>query len=297
MVEKETSPRATCPPLRSTIDEGPLSTEASPLLPPEFLLDGGSSRQQQPKISTPFQVPPIITYLSDPQILVCLFLSMTQYIIIGCYDSTLALELESPVQALSEKFSTQGFDLSPSSVGFVYLSLAIPPLVCAPLAGWAVDRFGPKRVSIWGYGCFVPALVGMVIPTGSMVRLVESVRLGLFCLGLSLQGLCLALVSTPGMVKAKMRVGELRRGRNNRDGSGDGSNEEESDSVMGQMFGLNTMVFSFGLLVGDYVGAELRASIGYGGKDLVLAGLCVVAVFLVWGFFTDDNDRDVDRLL
>lgn len=275
----------------------PPAEETAPLLTRPSPEPSRPKQNPPPGTATPFQVPLITTYLSDPQILVCLFLSVTQFIIIGCYDSTLALEFESLLQVPSNKFSTQGFNLPPSRVGFFYLSLAIPTLVFAPLAGWAVDRFGPKRLAIWGYGCFVPALVGMVIPTGSVIRLDEGVRLGLFCLGLSTQGLCLALVSAPGMVKAKMRVGELRGRRNGRDGSGGSQGEEEAESIMGQMFGLNTMVFSFGLLVGDYAGAYLRASIGYGGKDLVLAGLCAVAVVLVCVLFTDDDERDESRLM
>lgn len=34
-----------------------------------------------------------------------------------------------------------------------------------------------------------------------------------------------------------------------------------------------------------------------GGKDLVLVGLCAVAMFPVWVYFTDDEDQDMDRLL
>ncbi|KAK3330045.1 major facilitator superfamily domain-containing protein [Apodospora peruviana] len=261
-------------------------------------------------------LPSILFHLVDPQLLVCLLLSMMQYIILGSYDSTLALELESSTSpGESRNRSWNGFGLPPEKVGFVYLALAIPTLVFAPVAGWAVDRFGPRIVATLGYGCFVPSLVGMVVPAGHFFPH-ESVNLGLFSLGLSMQGLCLAMVSTPGMVKAKEVVerraalAAARRSEIGRtcesDCENSGSDDckpaatndgSEKDSVMGQLFGLNTMVTSFGLLVGNYAGAELRARLSYGGMEMVLAGLCAVSGTLAWLIFTDQDDDHGDGFM
>ena len=57
------------------------------------------------------------------------------------------------------------FGLSPGAVGATFLGLAIPVLIFAPVAGWAVDWYGPRRIATIGYGCFVPALADMVILT------------------------------------------------------------------------------------------------------------------------------------
>jgi len=96
---------------------------------------------------------PILTCLSDAQLVVALLLGFIQYVILGSYDSTLSMEAGAQ------------FGLSPGAVGATFLGLAIPVLIFVHVAGWAVDRYGPRRIATIGYGCFVPALAGMVIPT------------------------------------------------------------------------------------------------------------------------------------
>ncbi|KAK4451421.1 major facilitator superfamily domain-containing protein [Podospora aff. communis PSN243] len=208
---------------------------------------------------------PILTCLSDPQLVVALLLGFIQYVILGSYDSTLSMEA-------SERFA-----LSPDAVGAIFLGLAIPVLVFSPLAGWAVDRYGPRRVATIGYGCFILALAGMVIPTRLWAD-ASSPRFPIFFAFLVLQGACIALVSTPGIVKAKQAVEKAVSANPARFGP---------RGAMGQMFGLNTLVSSSGLLTGNYWSATLRASGGYWFLSVSLAALCVVAAVLAWTFFSD----------
>lgn len=94
----------------------------------------------------------------------------------------------------------------------------------------------------------------MVVPTTSVIKLDESVNIGFILSGTGdAKPFCLVLVSTPGMVNANIGVEQRRNGA---------SGEEEAESVMGQTSWSKTRVFSFGLLVGDYVGADLRVWIG-----------------------------------
>ncbi|KAM7188892.1 Major facilitator superfamily domain containing protein [Naviculisporaceae sp. PSN 640] len=386
--------------------QGPV-TETAPLIPTkvsgENNLRDGSKFRQSPSAPTPktrslslrlgplrIPLPSIAAYITDRQIIVCLFLSMAQYIMLGSYASTLSLELELPATTeaitnpsflpASEQptLSTRGFGLDASKVGLVYLSLCIPNLLFAPIAGWAVDRFGSKTVAVTGYSLLTPSLVWMIIPnqtffaspplsSGSADKR-AAIRLALFCLGLIMQGFCMGIISTPAMVRAKRRITELQMaetivhqrrqkqkllgmGSSDTDGcvtdppvngdeiaapltgygtsnsassarkpdedvkvprdSEDDSDEdgtdiaagsvvdeenddsasgsESSDSVMGQLFGLNTMVFSCGLLVGNFSSAALRTSIGYGGMCLVWAGVSATAASLVWVFLTNDK--------
>ena len=213
---------------------------------------------------------PILFCLSDSQLVVALVLGFIQYVILGSYDSTLSLE------------ASTRFGLSPNVVGAVFLGLAIPVLVFAPLAGWAVDRFGPRKIATIGYGCFAPALAGMVIPTRDFMS-GPFPRFPTFFGFLVLQGVCVALVSTPGVVKAKQAVEKAVQANPHRFGP---------HGAMGQMFGLNTLVSSAGLLTGNYWGAVLTQAFGYWFMSLGLAGLCVLAAFLAWTFFSDVQEKE-----
>jgi predicted MFS family arabinose efflux permease len=219
----------------------------------------------KPKPAT-FRNPlPILSCLKDSQLLVALFTGFIQYIILGSYDSTLSME------------TTAQFGFSPDAVGAVFLGLAIPVLLFAPLGGWAVDRYGPRKVAMVGYACFVPALAGMVIPI-HLLNDGSSHRFGIFFGFLVTQGICIAIVSTPGVVKAKQAVEKAVQANPARFGR---------RGAMGQMFGLNTVLSSSGLLVGNYWGAVLREAFGYWCLSLSLAGLCVVAAVLAWMAFSD----------
>lgn len=210
---------------------------------------------------------PILSCLDDSQLVVPLILSFIQYIILGTFDSTLALE------------ASDQFGIPPGRVGAIFLALAIPVLALAPLAGWAVDRLGTRIVAVVGFGCFAPTLAGMFL-----INFIQdmTVRFGVFLCLLVLQGICLAIVSTPSMVKAKQAVEKTVRDDPARFGS---------RGAMGQMFGLTTLVSSSGLLVGDYVCAAVRDAIGYGFMNLILSGLCVLAAVLAWVFFREEVDE------
>jgi MFS family permease len=212
---------------------------------------------------------PILTCLSDSQLVAALLLGFIQYVILGSYDSTLSME------------ASERFGLSPDAVGAAFLGLAIPVLVISPLAGWAVDRHGPRTVATIGYGCFVPALAGMAIPTRLWLD-ASFPCFPIFFAFLVLQGVCVALVSTPGLVKAKQAVEKAVDANPARFGP---------RGAMGQMFGLNTLVSSSGLLIGNYWSATMRASCGYWFLSVSLAALCVVAAGLAWTFFSDPEDK------
>lgn len=239
--------------------EQPSETDA--LLPNQPVT--GTRREKEKAVA----MLPILSCLDDSQLVVPLILSFIQYIILGTFDSTLALE------------ASDQFGIHPGRVGAIFLALAIPVLALAPLAGWAVDRLGPRVVAVVGFGCFAPTLAGMFF-----ISFIQdmTVRFGVFLCLLVLQGICLAIVSTPSMVKAKQAVEKTVRDDPARFGS---------RGAMGQMFGLTTLVSSSGLLVGDYVCAAVRDTIGYGFMNLILSGLCVLAAVLAWVFFREEVDE------
>jgi len=260
MVDRPREVSVDFPSAATTGTEQPSETDA--LLPHQPV---SRTRREKDK---PMAMLPILSCLDDSQLVVPLILSFIQYIILGTFDSTLALEVSNQ------------FGIHPGRVGAIFLALAIPVLALAPLAGWAVDRLGPRVVAVFGFGCFAPTLTGMFFC--SLIQDL-SVRFGVFLCLLILQGVCLAIVSTPSMVKATQAVEKTVRDDPARFGS---------SGAMGQMFGLTTLVSSSGLLIGDYVCAAVKDAIGYGFLNLILSGLCVLAAVLAWVFFREEVEVD-----
>ncbi|KAK3382519.1 major facilitator superfamily domain-containing protein [Lasiosphaeria ovina] len=205
---------------------------------------------------------PILFCLSDPQLLVAIWLSLVQFIIFGAYDATLT------IQAVTE------FNLTAEQVGAVYLALSLPSLVLGPMAGWAVDRFGPRRIAITGYAIYGPALALMVLPSSGLLSGVAA--FSFFCVSLLVQGCCVPLAQTPSMIKSMQRVNSAVRHNPARFGS---------RSAFGQTFGLNTLIASLGLMIGNYTGAALREAAGYWVMNSVLAAMCASGSLLAWTVF------------
>ncbi|KAK1757847.1 putative membrane transporter protein [Echria macrotheca] len=210
---------------------------------------------------------PILMCLTDSQLAVALALSFMQCVMLGSYDATLAME------------AGDRFGLSPEQIGAVFLGLAIPVLTVAPFAGWAVDRYGPRKVAVAGFGCFVPTL-SLVALLSSDYLIPQLSKFPAFFVLLSAQGFCLALVSTPSIVKAKQAVEKAVQANPRRFGP---------QGATGQMFGLNTVVSSLGLMVGNWTSALLRESVGYTGMNLILGGACLFAAVAAAAFFDEDT--------
>ena len=60
-----------------------------------------------------------------------------------------------------------------------------------------------------------------------------------------------------------------------------------------KLYALNNMVFSAGLALGPELAGELKQRIGYGNMNAVLAGICVIAVFLSFRYIGGGRDRDM----
>jgi len=246
---------------------------------------GGGQTETDPLLlkSTPYVPPrtllPILSCLSDTQLAAALFLNFIQYIILGSYDATLSME------------TGERFDISPEKVGFVFLALAVPVLAMSALAGWAVDKHGPRVVAMIGYGTFVPILVSVSLLTSGYLFASSSSSsssgLSLFCGLLCLQGGCLSLISTPAVVKAKRVVGEIVRDDPARFGT---------RGATGQLFGINSLVSSFGLIVGNSMSAALRREVGYAGMNLALAVCCALGAFMANALFEEDKEDKLSNV-
>lgn len=206
---------------------------------------------------------PIFSCLSNRRLLVSLALGLVQALIIGTYDATLTTE------AVAE------FEFSSSETGALFLALGLPNLFLAPLAGWAVDKYGTKVMAVVGFGLFAPCLAILRIP-GECHNLNRQQSIGLFCAILVLNGVCMSMVSAPGIVEASAVVRLFDKANPGFFGP---------NGPYGQLFGLTTFVFNAGLTVGSMWSGPLRDSIGYGNMYGLVAGLAVVAAALSFKYF------------
>lgn len=201
---------------------------------------------------------PILYCLKDTRLLTALLLAFNQAALLAAFDATIPMEAE----------QLFGFDSLKS--GLLFIPLVLPYLLLGPLAGWMVDRYGPKPAAVLGFGYLVPVSI--------LLRLVRSggtSQVVIFCVLLSLNGIGLAAIGSPSIVDASYVV--QRYDRANPDFFG-------KLGPYAQLYGINSMFFNLGLTVGPLISGSLRERIGYGNMNLVIAMLCLVTSLLSFIF-------------
>ncbi|KAL9623367.1 MAG: hypothetical protein Q9160_002260 [Pyrenula sp. 1 TL-2023] len=237
-------------------------TEESPLLPKP------DNKRSSPSSAESFKIPPnqprsvrafpILYPLTSPRLLTALLVAFVQASLISTFDATLPTEAESL------------FNFSSLRAGLLFIALDITYLVLGPLAGRAVDKYGPKPAAVLGFGYLVPMLILLRLPhSGGKSQLI------LYCALLALNGVGLAIIGSPSIVEASSVVKSY-------DEANPGFFGENGPYA--QLYGLNSLVFSAGLTVGPVVSGVLRDSIGYGNMNLVVAIVCAVTATLSFIF-------------
>lgn len=201
---------------------------------------------------------PILFCLKDPRLLTALLLAFNQATLLAAFDATIPTEAE----------QLFGFDSLKS--GLLFVALVLPYLLLGPVAGWMVDRYGPKPAAVLGFGYLVPVLI--------LLRLARSggtSQVVIFCVLLSLNGIGLAVIGSPSVVEASYVVQRY-----------DKANPEffGKQGPYAQLYGINSMVFSLGLTLGPLISGGLREGIGYGNMNAVIAMLCLVTSLLSFIF-------------
>lgn len=178
--------------------------------------------------------------------------------LLAIFDATIPVEAE----------KLYGFNSL--KAGLLFIAIVLPYLILGPIAGWAVDRYGPKPASTIGFSylALVLTLLRLVRP-GSTAQIIQ------YCAQLALCGVGLAIIGSPGIVEAAAVVERYYSA--NRDLFG-------KNGPYAQLYGLNSMVFSLGLAVGPLFGGALRDGIGYGNMNLVVAVFCLVTAGLAFVF-------------
>ena len=201
---------------------------------------------------------PILYCLSDPRLLVALLLALVQATLLATFDATIPTEAQSLLNFPSLK------------AGLLFIALDIPYLLLGPIAGWTVDKYGPKPAAVLGFGFFVPILVLLRLPhPGGRIQII------LYCALLALCGIGLAIIGSPSIVEASNVVQKYQKANPELFGE---------NGPYAQLYGLNSLVFSTGLAVGPILSGGLRGSIGYGNMNLVVAAISGVTATLAFVF-------------
>ncbi len=197
---------------------------------------------------------PIFYCLKDPRLLVALLLAFVQATLLATFDATIPTEAQ------------QLFSFDSLQSGLLFIALVLPYLILGPVAGWAVDRYGPKPAATIGFGYLAPVLI--------LLRLVHEggkTQIIVYCVLLSLCGLGMGVIGSPSIVEASYVVQQYAK-----------ANPEffGANGPYAQLYAINSMVFSFGLAVGPLVSGSLKEAVGYGNMNIVIAVLCLITSVL-----------------
>ncbi|TGJ80929.1 hypothetical protein E0Z10_g7842 [Xylaria hypoxylon] len=200
---------------------------------------------------------PILICFKSPRLLMSLFLAFVQAALLAVYDATIPTEAQSL------------FQFSPLKAGLLFIALDVPYLILGPLAGWAVDRYGTKRVAVIGFGWMVPVLILLRLPPEELLP--KSKNIILYCALLALNGIGLAIIDSPSVVEASDVVQKYDKANPGFFGK---------NGPYAQLYGFNSLFFCAGLTVGPVVAGALKDSIGYGNMNLVFAILSAITAAL-----------------
>ena len=100
--------------------------------------------------------PAMTVLLSSPRILAAVYGCFTHTLLISSFDAVLAL------------FVKRTFSWTSTGAGLIFLSITIPSTL-GTVIGALSDRYGPRVVSLFGFGLTVPALALMGVVTDNTV--------------------------------------------------------------------------------------------------------------------------------
>lgn len=197
---------------------------------------------------------PILYCLRDPRLLTAELLSVVQAVLYGAFDAT--------IPTVAEDYYR--FDSLKS--GLLFIALILPNMIMGPLAGWSVDRYGPKPAAVCGFGFLTPVIV--------LLRLAQpggKVQIIIYCVVLALCGVGLGVIGSSSIVEASFVVQQYDRANPDYFGA---------NGPYGQLFAINAMAFSLGLTIGPLISGSLRNALGYGDMNLAIAAFCLIAAAL-----------------
>jgi len=206
-----------------------------------FLAAIGFAWLKIPKKHAAHEAVPVRAILRVPAVAVC----SAAVVVIG---GTIAM-----VEPILSLFLAASIHLGPARVGMVFGAGAVASAVLHPLTGHLADRWGARRVTIWGL-----IATGCVLPFLGFINSFES-AIGFFILNTA----AVAVVITPSLAYMAEATST----------TGVGS--------FGVAFGLYNFAWAMGLLVGPATGGFLYERIGFERLMLLWAPIAIAMTFLI----------------
>ena len=160
---------------------------------------------------------PILYCLKSPRLLTAFFLAFIYAFMLGAFDATIPTE------------ASELFGFTSLKAGLLFIAIDVPYLVTGPLAGWAVDRYGPKPTAVFGFAFLVPTLVLLRIPHPVTGTERPQPQIIIFCALLALCGVGMGAIGAPCIVEASDVVTKFDRA-NRLDAKKDADNDDSADN-------------------------------------------------------------------
>jgi len=212
------------------------------------------TNEEHDEYRLPSDLPPaarlfkILPCLSSPRLIAALFMALIQGVLLGSIDTTVPI------------VSRDYFGFSSLQAGLMLFPIGVTNLVCGPLLGICVDRFGTRPVAVLVYAYLIPVLILLRLPQpGGADQVV------MFGALLSLVGIGIAGMGAPSIVEAGMVVQRYH---------------EANPDIFGekgpyaQLYSLSFCFYSTGLAIGPELAALSRQLLGYGNMNALLAVIC-----------------------
>ncbi|KUJ16200.1 MFS transporter-like protein [Mollisia scopiformis] len=204
------------------------------------------------------RLPPFITLLRIPRILVALFGCFVQSTALASFDSSLPLYVKNI------------FSWNSSGAGLIFICLVIPAL-SSPLVGIVSDKYGSRAITTIGLLGSVPFWVLLRFVTHNTIE-----QKVLLCALLALIGLCMTFVMAPLMADIDHAVALEEKKR-------PGSLGKRGAAAQG--FGLFNLAYAIGTMIGPLWAGFVIQDAGWGTMTWTLGLLSGVAAVTTF-FFT-----------
>ncbi|KAF2744216.1 MFS general substrate transporter [Sporormia fimetaria CBS 119925] len=204
---------------------------------------------------------PILLLFQDRGLLTAFLMGFIQATLLGAFDATIPV-----VASLRYKFDS-------FKAGLLFFPLGASQFIFAPIFGWCTDRWGAKPLSIFGFAFLVPVLALLRLPGDLSSQIPVDSQVALYASLLALNGVGLAGISSANIVECGTVLEKYWK-----------ANERlfKGRAPYAELYGINNVVFSAGLMVGPMLSGVLTELVGYGNMNAVLAGICgIMAVLIV----------------
>ncbi|ETN43952.1 uncharacterized protein HMPREF1541_11083 [Cyphellophora europaea CBS 101466] len=210
---------------------------------------------------------PILPCLGNSRLLMALLLTTTQSMILGAFEATIPIH------------SAALFGFESFKAGLVMMSVAIPSVVCGPLLGYAVDKYGPKLVA-----------TSTLVLQACMLMLLRLPRAGgadqiaLYAITTALCSISISGCSSASAVESGLVVNAFHKANPTHFGA---------LGPYAQLYALNSMAYTLGLGIGPEITGQLQPVMGFGNTFIVLAVVSALTGVLTVLYVGESSNKPI----